>query len=374
MKLAFTLFRYFPFGGLARDMLALAQLMRERGHEVTIYTRSWEGPRPDLPVVLLPVRAMTNHGSNAAFIRRFQAVLPSDVDAVVGFNKMPGLDFYYAADVCFAEKARVERGWLYRLTPRARSSLAMEAAVFSRDSSTNILMISRAESRIYQKHYQTPNARLHFVPPGINRAFSLPDDYQKIRPGLRKQYGLSDDDILVMLVGSDFKRKGFDRALRGLAVLPQELRSRIHVWVAGQDKPQFLQELAAQLGIADRLKILGGRDDVIQLLWSADLLLHPARSEMAGLVLLEAMIAGLPVIATEVCGYAHYIADNSMGEVIDAEATDARIADAIQAVLQMGHDEWIARARNMIEHSDIFSMTQRAAELIERGVRLRQRR
>ncbi|HTN30978.1 MAG TPA: glycosyltransferase family 4 protein [Pseudomonas sp.] len=368
MKLAFTLFRYFPFGGLARDMLALAQLMRERGHEVTIYTRSWEGPQPDLPVVLLPVRAMTNHGSNAAFIRRFQEVLPSDVDAVVGFNKMPGLDFYYAADVCFAEKARVERSWLYRLTPRARSSLAMEAAVFSRDSSTNILMISRTESRIYQKHYQTPNARLHVVPPGINRVYSLPDDYQKVRPGLRKQYGLAPDDILLMMVGSDFKRKGFDRALRGIAVLPQELRSRVHVWVAGQDKPQFLEGLAGQLGIEDRLKVLGGRDDVAQLLWSADLLLHPARSEMAGLALLEAMIAGVPVIATDVCGYAHYITDHSMGEVIDAEAADSTIAAAIQRTLQTPREEWVARARHMIEHADIFSMTQRAAELIERGV------
>ncbi|HTO19109.1 MAG TPA: glycosyltransferase family 4 protein [Pseudomonas sp.] len=367
MKLAFTLFRYFPYGGLERDMLALAQLMHERGHEVTIYSRSWEGARPDLPVVLLPVRAMTNHGANAAFARRFLAELPADVDAVVGFNKMPGLDFYYAADVCFAEKAYAERSWLYRLTSRARSSLAMEAAVFGRDARTQILMISRTESLIYQKYYQTPQDRIHFVPPGINRSRGVPADYAKIRPELRQQYGLAPDDILLMMVGSDFRRKGFDRALRGIAALPQELRYRVRVWVAGQDKPQSLEGLAEQLGIADRLKVLGGRDDVAQLLWSADLLLHPARSEMAGLALLEAMIAGVPVIATEVCGYAHYITDHAMGEVIDAEAADATIAAAIQRTLQTPREEWIGRARHMIEHADIFSMTQRAAELIERG-------
>ena len=311
---------------------------------------------------------MTNHGANAAFARRFLAELPADVDAVVGFNKMPGLDFYYAADVCFAEKAYAERSWLYRLTSRARSSLAMEAAVFGRDARTQLLMISRTESLIYQKHYQTPTDRIHFVPPGINRTRGVPADYAKIRPELRQQYGLAPDDILLMMVGSDFKRKGFDRALRGLAVLPHELRSRIHVWVAGQDKPKFLQELAAQLGMADRMKILGGRDDVAQLLWSADLLLHPARSEMAGLALLEAMIAGVPVIATDVCGYAHYITDHAMGEVMDAEAADSTIAAAIQRTLQTPREEWVARARHMIEHADIFSMTQRAAELIERGV------
>lgn len=367
MKLAFALFRYFPYGGLERDLLALAQLMHARGHDVTIYTRSWEGPRPDLPVVLLPVRALTNHGSNAAFARRLQAELPADVDAVVGFNKMPGLDFYYAADVCFAEKAYAERSWIYRLTSRARSSLAMESAVFSPSSSTEILMISRPESVIYQRHYQTPDERIHFVPPGINRALGLPANYAEVRPGLRAQYGLGDDDILIMLVGSDFKRKGFDRALRGVAALPPEVRSRVHVWVAGQDKPRFLEDLAKELGMADRLRVLGGRDDVAQLLWSADMLLHPARSEMAGLALLEAMIAGLPVIVTEVCGYAHYISDYRMGEVIEAQASDAVIASAIQRALQTRREEWVARARHMIDHADIFSMTERAAELIERG-------
>src|SRR5690554_6397334 len=97
------------------------------------------------------------------------------------------------------------------------------------------------------------------------------------------------------------------------------------------------------------------------------MLLHPARSEMAGLALLEAMIAGLPVIATEVCGYAHYINDHRMGEVIEAQASDAVIASAIQRALQTPREEWVARARHMIDHADIFSMTERAAELIERG-------
>ena len=41
MKLAFVLFRYFPYGGLERDMLAMAKLCRDRGHEITIYTREW---------------------------------------------------------------------------------------------------------------------------------------------------------------------------------------------------------------------------------------------------------------------------------------------------------------------------------------------
>lgn len=50
---------------------------------------------------------------------------------------------------------------------------------------------------------------------------------------------------------------------------------------------------------------------------AADLLLHPAYQEAAGIVLLEAVTAGLPVLTTCVCGYAHYIVDANCGAVID---------------------------------------------------------
>lgn len=53
-------------------------------------------------------------------------------DRVVGFNKMPGLDVYYAADVCYAEKVAREKGFFYRLTPRYRHFAAFERATFAR--------------------------------------------------------------------------------------------------------------------------------------------------------------------------------------------------------------------------------------------------
>jgi UDP-glucose:(heptosyl)LPS alpha-1,3-glucosyltransferase len=158
MRITFVLFHYFPYGGLERDMLAVARLCQTRGHEVTIYTEHWQGEKPaGLPLVELPVRAFTNHGRNAAFVARFQQAMQRiDPGVVVGFNKMPGLDVYYAADVCFASKVFEERNVFYRHTPRARHHLAMENAVFGRASHTEVLMISKAQIDFYQRHYQTP--------------------------------------------------------------------------------------------------------------------------------------------------------------------------------------------------------------------------
>ena len=64
------------------------------------------------------------------------------------------------------------------------------------------------------------------------------------------------------------------------------------------------------------MQFLGGRSDVPRFLLGADLLIHPAYHENTGTALLEALVAGLPVLVTDVCGYAHYIAEADAGRVL----------------------------------------------------------
>ena len=122
MIVAFCLYKYFPFGGLQRDFMRIAQTVAARGHHVRVYTQSWEGECPDVfELIKVPVKSHTNHGRNAEYFTWVQKHLREHpVDKVVGFNKMPGLDVYYAADVCYAEKVAQEKGFFYRLTSRYR--------------------------------------------------------------------------------------------------------------------------------------------------------------------------------------------------------------------------------------------------------------
>src|SRR5690606_10331413 len=126
----------------------------------------------------------------------------------------------------------------------------------------------------------------------------MPSDYSQRRGDLREAYGLKEDDLLLLMVGSDFQRKGVARAIRALALLPEPRASLAQLWIAGQGNPDPYIKLANELGVGKQVKMLGARDDVSELFWSADIFLHPAYSENTGTVLLEAMVAGLPVIAT----------------------------------------------------------------------------
>jgi UDP-glucose:(heptosyl)LPS alpha-1,3-glucosyltransferase len=367
MKLAFVLFHYFPYGGLERDMLAIASACAAKGHEVIIYTRHWQGARPaNMAIREISVHGFTNHGRATNFAKSYQQALIADpVDLVIGFNKMPGLDIYFAADICFAQKAFEEKSWLYRQTSRCRHFLALENSVFGRHSKTQVMIISPAQIPPLKHYYQTPDNRLHILTPGIRRDRVMPDNYWELRKTLRLQYGLVDDNYVLLTVGSDFRRKGVDLAIRALAALPVTVRQRARLWVAGQDDPQRFIKLAEELGVSEQLVILGARDDVPQLMWAADMFLHPAYSEAAGAVLLEAVVAGLPVVATDVCGYADYIRQMQMGQIVSIEEAKTRLADIIVQLAVRDASQWRDLSRQAVQDFDIFSMVDHAVHLIE---------
>lgn len=368
MNLAFCLYKYFPFGGLQRDFLRIAQACVARGHAVRVYTLEWEGQRPDdLEIVIVPARALTNPARYRLFtdlVRHDLAARP--VDRVVGFNKMPGLDLYYAADPCYAEKAAERRGWLYRLSGRFRHFSAYERAVFAPESQTGILMISTVQQPLFEQHYGTPKARFHLLPPGIAPDRRAPANAAEIRAAFRHEFGLADDQRLIVQIGSGFRTKGLDRSLNALAALPESLRTRTRLIVIGQDDPRPFRVQARAARIEDHVSILPGRDDIPRFLLGADLLIHPAYAENTGTVLLEAVVAGLPVLTTAVCGYAHYVEEAGAGRVLAEpfrqEALNAALADlladdAARATMARSGLSWAERA-------DIYSLPERAADLI----------
>jgi len=371
MQLAFCLYKYFPFGGLQRDFLRIALACQARGHGIRVYTLEWNGDVPaGFEVVRVPVKAWSNarrYARMSDWVARDLATRP--VDRVIGFNKMPGLDVYYAADPCYEEKARTLRNPLYRLSGRYRHFAAYERAVFGADSKTQILMISEVQQPFFEKHYSTPKSRFHLLPPGIDRDRRAPANSAEIRAEFRHEFGLADDDFLLLQVGSGFKTKGLDRSLLALAHLPEALRQCTRLIAIGQDAPTQFQLQAKALGIGEQVSILSGRDDIPRFLLGADLLIHPAYNENTGTVLLEAVVAGLPVLTTAVCGYAHYITEAEAGVVVPEPFAQATLDSTLLSMLNDGEQRriWQQNALKFADHADIYSNAERAADIILAG-------
>lgn len=303
LRFAMLLFRCFPHGGLQTDFRRILEECIRRGHDVTVFCGAWEGPLPEgARVRQVSCKCLSNHRSALCFQEKVSGLLREEnFDLVLGFNRMAGLDLYFAADSCFAAG---HRGWFGRIfNPRERIFRRMEKAVFDPRSATRILALTQGQKEQYQDCYGTQDERFILIPPGISRACRRPEKEEIIhaaRQQIRREFHIPPHARLLVEIGSSFQTKGVDRNILAMATLPAD----VHFLVAGREKSSRFRKLAESLNVLDRVHFAGPRDDVPTLLFAADGMVHPARREAAGNALAEAAAAGLPVLCTSVCGYA----------------------------------------------------------------------
>ena len=369
MKLAFLIYSWFPHGGQQRDMMRLARECIERGHAISVYAMNWRGPRPEgLRINLIEARGfgrLARYRNYTEQVRRALTVDPADL--VVGFNKMPLLDVYFAADPCFAEKAQTQRGAYYRFTPRYRHFSDYERQVFGEASRVQALVLSERQRDEYIRHYPGCAGRLHLLPPGLSEDRRVAARDPRAHRGCREELALSRDEKLILQVGSGFRIKGVDRSLRALAALPEPIAGKCRFLLVGRDRPGRFLKLARKLGIRDRVTLLPGQDNVARLYQAADLLLHPAYAESAGHVLLEATAAGLPVLTTATCGYAGHIVTAGSGQVCGEPFSQRELnGRLLQMLEQLDSAPWSDNGLRYGQNEELYNMSRAAVDFLER--------
>ncbi|MFE8071658.1 glycosyltransferase family 4 protein [Marinobacteraceae bacterium S3BR75-40.1] len=155
---------------------------------------------------------------------------------------------------------------------------------------------------------------------------------------LRQSLGLSPDARIVVSVGNVRRSKGYEYLVEAV---PSVSDAKTHFVVIGDPKPALtdpLKSRAQELGVADRIHFIGFRKDARHLLAQADVFLLPSTEEGFSLATVEAMLAGVPVIATRSGGPEEIIDPGVNGQLI--ECANARaIAQAIDSALTNAHTE-----------------------------------
>ena len=160
------------------------------------------------------------------------------------------------------------------------------------------------------------------------------------RPGerrlVREELELADDELLIAAVGNVVVRKGHLVLLQALATLEDEgLDVPWRVAVAGdkRDATEAIEALITERGWAGRVHLLGARDDVPHLLAAADVFTMPSLWEGLPLAVLEAMFAGLPIIASRTSGIPEAISSDEYG-LLAAPGDVPDLAKHLGAVLR----------------------------------------
>jgi len=177
----------------------------------------------------------------------------------------------------------------------------------------------------------------------------------------------------VLFVGRLCKRKGLDTLIDALGPILKE--ERIHLLIVGgsytrpetfyPDDAHLLDRLTKQIADStwsDRVHFLGFRDDIPKIMASADVLVHPARKEGFGLVLAEALAAGLPIVATDVGGIPEVLA--STASILVPPEDPVAVRNAVREVLHRTSRE-AARCRIIDrQRAEFFRPERRIADML----------
>jgi glycosyltransferase involved in cell wall biosynthesis len=167
--------------------------------------------------------------------------------------------------------------------------------------------------------------------------FSLPARLA-LRQGARFRRKFSDEELVLLLIGNDWRVKGLPVVLEAMAAL-RELPLRLIV--VGSDNAVSFQRVAQQVGIAERCRWEPPRPDVIECFAAADIYVSPTREDSFGLPVAEAMACGLPVITSKSAGVSELIQNEDDGFVL----SDPRDVSALTAILRNLYADRSLRAR-----------------------------
>jgi glycosyltransferase involved in cell wall biosynthesis len=165
-----------------------------------------------------------------------------------------------------------------------------------------------------------PARRLRLIPSAVDTALFRPDADARAR--LVSRYSLPPDALIGGAVAQLIRRKGIDRLLRLVARLSAtEPRFRLLLFGRGPERNRLEREML-RLGLDHRVIFCGFEPDLATLLPGLDLFVHPALREGLGVAVLEAMSAGVPVVASAVGGIPDLIEDGLDGRLIGPDAED----------------------------------------------------
>lgn len=333
MKILFCNYEYPPLGGGGGVINALLAQELARTHEVTVLTsQGLDLPRERIEngvrVIRVPVffrqqQAVASLSSMLAFIpmaikegrklvqtERFDVinthfVLPTGPvgDVLARLGRIPnvlslhGGDLYDPSKSLSPHRHPILRTWIKWLLKQA-----------------DVVVGQSQNTLANMNHFYTKDVSGLRIPLGIPRP--------KLNNTSRARYGFAENEVLLVTVGRLVARKGLDQLIAMMATFKEQ---PIRLLVIGSGpQEERLKELAQQRQVADRVHFMGyvEEDEKFRLLQISDLYVSTSQHEGFGLVFLEAMACGLPVVCYNHGGQTDFLTDQETGYLIRLNDAD----------------------------------------------------
>lgn len=345
LKIAVLIKRFLRTGGAEKYAMEVVRRLA-MDHDVHVFAHEWvfDGSE-SITFHKIPRACHKPAWVNQLFFSYWcRRAVASGFDVVHSFEKVPTFDVMTVQSPCFKSPELRRVGQWRRLldligtacSPRKLAWRWLEARQFTEDGRRVIIAVAEKVKQNVQDCYGLSDDYFHLAytgveVPKVERVYSRQE-----LDGTRAQMGVSADDVAVLFVGTEFKRKGLDALLEGWALVP---RGTFKLLIAGGGggKLDYYKGLTDTMGLGAEVRFLGLVQDIERMYPIADIYILPTLADPCPLAPLEAMAAGVATImsAAEYNGSAELIR-NGEALLLSDPRNPQEIANALMSLTDSG--------------------------------------
>jgi len=342
-------------GGIARHCFGLSKALAKENHEVQVVTLDFPGT-PDFEEVegvkVHRIRIELGHPNFITWTFIFNHFMEKKIATL---NRDAKFDIIHIHDWLTAPAGIASKHYLDKpLVSTVHSTEVGRAhGLHSPDSylidgiewwmtyeANRVILCSNSMKREVEDHFHLPSEKITIIPNAIDTS-----EYQRSinKEAVKRSYGVEPHEKLVLFIGRLVPQKGVEYLIKAVPLIVQH-DSRVRFIITGDGwSKNHLENLAASTGHGDKIRFVGfvSNSELVELTMSADVLVVPSIYEPFGIVALEGMAAGVPVVAANVGGLTDIIEHDRTGVLVYPENPES-IAWGVNKVLSdPGYAQWL---------------------------------
>lgn len=342
LKIAALVRNFVSTGGAERYTIEVTRRLA-RAHEVHVFAQewSWQGEE-DITFHKIPRFFGKPSWLNQILFSFFcKRAVGDTFDIIHSHERTTKFDILTIHCPCFRSYITAEQRWWKKiyiwcqvaLSPLRIAYLWLEKKQFNYDKKRLLIAVSENVKKNVQLNYSLPQEAFRIAYPGVDSNLAIKGSNPTGREFQRDKLGIAQDDLVILFVGTEFKRKGLDALLKGFSRVVDSNVKLVIVGEGGGTRREHVQ-VAKNLGIEHKTLFLGLVENVEPIYAASDIFVLPTLSDPFGMAPFEAMAFGIATIlsSTDYAGCAELI-NHGEALILENPRDAEEIAEALRKLM-----------------------------------------
>lgn len=335
IRVAVVIPKYGLIGGAESFVFNLTERLAQRdGFDIHVIANQWRQGNAPITFHKVPLIRFPRWLGPVSFAYFVQKTIQKDFyDIVHSHDRIFKMDLFTFHGI--PHKIWIKHTKRDSLSLFDRATAWLEQKAFNNQNEPVILAVSNLVKEKILQLYHVPEHRLLVIHPGVSMDRFTTLRHDVCRREIRQRHGLSMDDVVVLFAGMNFELKRLDLVIKGTAAVVdgKKKNSKLKLLIVGKGNENRFKILSRELGISNRVIFVGVTREIEKYFMAADIFAMPSRFDTFGLVVLEAMAAGLPVIISKSVGARDLVQQSIHGFILSEDPSISEMATALSSLL-----------------------------------------